>query len=127
MENDEGTPEEAEAKVRNVMEKIVSTFAGLFSGATSDSHVLPEWAQNILTEGIVGLFGLGDDPVGQFPMVLFDNKAELKKWTSPPVAPQKHGANEYNVIIPVDGGSEGNHELFFLVNLVDITTVFEPA
>ena len=130
VEHDHGTPEEAEAKVRDVMDKIVSTFgqaAGLFSGVTSDddTHVLPEWAQNILTEGIVGLFGLGDDPVGQFPLVLFDNKADLKNWTSPPVGPVKHGGNEYNVIIPIDGGSEGKYELFFLVKLWTIERTLE--
>jgi|SRR5215213_2002684 len=133
VEKDSGTPEEAEEKVKKVMEGIVNKFAlvaGLFSGGTSESHVMPEGARDILVgwlaEGIAALFGLADDPVGQFPMVLFDNKAELKEWKSPPVAPQKHGANEYNVIIPIDGGNQGQYELFFLVNLVKVTKVFQP-
>jgi hypothetical protein len=118
MEHDFGSEEEAEAKVREVIEAIERKFdqaVGSFSGATTENHVLPEWARDILIgwipEGIAALFGLADDQIGKTPVVLFDNKADLKEFRAPAVIGQ-HGANEYNVVVNIDGGDEGKYDLF---------------
>ena len=127
MEHDDGSPEEAEAKVRKVVEDIEKKFdqaVSAFSGVSTGNHVLPEWSRDILIgwvpEGIAALFGLGDDEVGKTPMVLFDNKADLKEWRAPAII-GKHGPNEYNIVINIDGGSQGNYDLFFKVDLFLIT------
>jgi hypothetical protein len=123
MEHDEGTPEEAEAKVRAVVQEIERKFdeaVGAFTGAATGSHVMPEWTRDILIgwlpEGIAAVFGLGDDEVGKTPMVLFDNKVDLDQWKAPPVL-GKHGPNEYNVVLTVDGGDEGKYTCYFKVDL----------
>ena len=127
MEHDDGSPEEAEAKVRKVVEDIEKKFdqaVSAFSGVSTGNHVLPEWSRDILIgwvpEGVAALFGLGDDEVGKTPMVLFDNKADLKEWRAPAII-GKHGPNEYNIVINIDGGSQGNYDLFFKVDLFLIT------
>lgn len=128
-EYDYGTPEEAEGKVRKVFEEIEKKFEealkalGL-ANESGDSHVMPEWARDIyigwLPEGIAAVLGLGDDKVGYAPVVFFDNKADLLEWRAPKVI-GKHGQNEYNVVINVDGGDEGNYDLYFLVDLFQLT------
>lgn len=125
MEHDAGTPEEAEAKVRKVIQDIerkIDEAVGSFSGTSTDNHVLPEWTRDILIgwvpEGVAAVFGLGDDTVGKTPVVLFDMKADLKEWHAPPII-GKHGQNEYNLVVNVDGGDEGNYELFFKVDLFE--------
>lgn len=131
-EHDAGSPEEAEAKVRKIVEDIESKIdqaVGSFSGGSTDNHVLPQWARDILVgwvpEGIAALFGLGDDEVGKTPVVLFDNKADLKEWHAPQIL-GKHGQNEYNVVVNVDGGDEGNYDLFFKVDLFGKDTTLVP-
>lgn len=133
MEHDEGTPEEAEAKVREMIEGLEEKFdqvVGAFSGVSTGDHVMPEWARDIYIgwapEAIAAVFGLGDDEVGRTPMVLFDNKSELKEWRAPAVI-GNHGPNEYNVVLNVDGGDEGKYDLFFKVDLFKITdSIIKP-
>jgi hypothetical protein len=124
MENDEGTPEEAEAKVRSVIEKIEGKFnqaTGVFSDVIGGRNVLTEWARAIfigwVPEVIGAVFGLGDDTVGQTPLLLFDNKADLEEWVQPPVI-GKHGLQEYTHVIPVGSEGEGQYDLFFKVDLI---------
>jgi hypothetical protein len=48
MEHDDGSPEEAEASVRKVIEDIEKKFdqaVGELSGVSTGNHVLPQWAQ----------------------------------------------------------------------------------
>lgn len=132
MEHDAGSPEEAEAKVRKIVEDIetkIDQAVGAFSGTSTDNHVLPQWTRDILIgwvpEGIAALFGLGDDEVGKTPVVLFDDKAGLKEWVVPQVI-GTHGANEYNRVVNVDGGDEGNYDLFFMIDLFKNTSVPLP-
>jgi hypothetical protein len=133
MEHDEGSPQEAEDKVRKVVEEIEKKFdqaVGSFTGTNTGNHVLPEWSRDILIgwvpEGIAAVFGLADDLIGKTPLVLFDNKADLKEWRAPAIKGM-HGGNEYNVDISVDGGDEGKYTLFFKVDLFrDITPEIIP-
>jgi hypothetical protein len=127
MENDEGTPAESEAKVRKVMEEIerkIEQAVGGLAGAATGSHVMPEWARDILLgwvpEGIAAILGLGDDEVGKKGMVLFDNKPELLAWSQPPVQ-GIHEGNEYTHKMLVGDGDEGQYELFFYVMLWKVT------
>lgn len=125
MEHDEGSPQEAEDKVRKVVEEIEKKFdqaVGSFTGVNTGNHVLPEWSRDILIgwvpEGIAAVFGLADDKIGSTPVVLFDNKAELKEWLAPSIQ-GKHGPNEYNIVVNIDGGDQGKYDLFFNVDLFD--------
>ena len=132
MEHDDGSPEEAEASVRKVMEDMEKKFdqaVGQFTGASNDNHVLPQRARDILIgrvpEGIAAVFGLGDDEVGKTAVVLFDNKADLLEWRVEPVI-GKHGLNEYNYTVPIDGGDQGQYTLFFMIDLFDRTKKVRP-
>lgn len=125
MEHDAGTPEEAEEKVRNVIKAIEEKFdqaAAAFGAVTAGSHVLPEWARDILIgwvpEGIAAVFGLGDDHIGSVPLVMFDFNPGLEKWVAPPPK-GLHGQNPYNTEIPVDGGGEGAYKLRFQVEIAN--------
>jgi hypothetical protein len=126
MEHDWGSPEEAEAKVRKAIEDIEDKFeqaVGTFTGASTDNHVMPQWARDIyigwVPEGATALLGLGDDEVGATPVVLFDTKAELKDLPPPPVKGM-HGQNEYTHNVRIDGGDQGEYELFFKIDLVHL-------
>jgi hypothetical protein len=132
MEHDHGSAEEAEGKVRKVIEALEKKFdqiVGGFTSANTDNHVLPEWSRDILIgwlpEGIAAVFGLADDNIGKTPVVLFDNKSDLEEWRAPAVK-GKHGQNEYNVVVPIEGGDEGKYDLFFMVNLIDRTDTWRP-
>jgi hypothetical protein len=124
VEHDEGTPEEAEEKVRNIFKEIEEKFdqaAGTFTGTTAGSHVLPQWARDIIIgwipEGIAAVFGLGDDHIASVPLVLFDFNPGLDKWTTPPQIGM-HGDNPYNRTLNIDGGDQGRYTLFFNVEIV---------
>lgn len=126
VEHDFGTPEEAEEKVRNVFEAIEEKFdqaAATVSGTSAGSHVMPQFARDILTgwvpEGVAALFGLGDDIIGAVPHVMFDFNPGLDQWQSPPGI-GLHGKNLYNTAIKIDGGSEGKYELRFNVEIAHI-------
>ena len=132
LEHDEGTPEEAETKVRNIFKAIEEKFeqgAATFGAATAGSHVLPEWARDIVIgwvpEGVAAVFGLGDDHIGSVPLVMFDFNPGLEKWED---SPRKglHNQNPYNERIVVDGGSEGKYELRFQVEIVNRDIDFSP-
>jgi hypothetical protein len=123
MEHDEGSPDEAEEKVRNIVKGLEREFdqAGdSFTGIGSGNHVMPDWARTLLIgwlpEGVAAVLGLADDDVGSNQVVLFDNKADLKEWKAPPII-GKHGENEYNIKVNIDGGSSGKYDIFFKVDL----------
>lgn len=126
IEHDEGTPQEAEEKVRKVFKEIEEKFdqaVAAFTGTPAGSHVLPEWARDIVIgwvpEGVAAVFGLGDDHIGSVPLVMFDFNPGLDKWTTPPQIGQ-HGPNPFNTAITIDGGSEGKYELRFNVEIVHV-------
>lgn len=131
MEHDEGTPEEAEAKVREIFESIESKIEeagrefGLFTGS---NHVMPEWMRDIVIgwapEWVAALFGLGDDHIKNVSKVLFDYDPNLEKWTTPPELGH-HEGNPYNLKLRVnqENADEGDYDLFFNVRVVTVTTV----
>ncbi|MBK9941004.1 MAG: hypothetical protein IPP13_05200 [Kouleothrix sp.] len=132
LEHDYGTPEEAEAKVRDAikaMEQKLEQALAAFLGTPVDNHVLPEWARDILIgwapEAAAAILGLGDDQIGKVAKVLFDFDPGLDKWHAPEVIGQ-HGENDYNERIPMNGGNEGEYELRFLVDIVDIEFEVRP-
>ena len=125
-EHDEGTPEEAETKVRDVFEAIEEKFdqaVATFAGAPADNHVLPEWAREIVIgwapEIVAAIFGLGDDHIGSVPLIMFDFNPGLERWVTPSQI-ALHGQNPYNTAIVVDGGGEGKYELRFQVQIAEI-------
>ncbi|QRR00215.1 hypothetical protein [Dyadobacter sandarakinus] len=132
MEQDQGSPEEAEAKVRKVFESIEEKFdavAGELTGTDTGSHVLPEWSRDILLgwipEGAAALFGMGDDEIEKTATVLFDNKADLKEWKAPAII-GKHGNNEYNLVLNAGRENEGDYQCFFKVDLFKVTVEIVP-
>jgi hypothetical protein len=134
FEHDHGTPEEAEEKVREIIKEIENKFdqavASFSGGATAGSHVLPEWARDILIgwvpEAIAAVFGLGDDTIGSTPSVMFDFNPGVGKWTTP-ARIGMHGQNPYNTVVPVDGGGEGKYELRFQVEVLDVNITVQPV
>lgn len=135
MEHDNGTPSEAEEKVRKVVQAIVSKFeeaASSFAGADVSSFVIPGWARDILIgwvpEAIAAIFGMGDDEIGKNSQVLFDDKAHVKGREQYPIL-GLFGANEYTHKLEVGDvdSSEARFELYFKVDLFfDIEPVIVP-
>jgi hypothetical protein len=130
VEHDEGSRKEAEGKVRSVIEtaekaldQAGKAIAAIY-GLPVTNHVMPDWMRDIVVgwapEAAAAIFGLADDEIGKKPRVLFDSGPDLLEWKAPAVI-GRHGDNDYNVAINVDGGDEGNYDVFFLVDLLDIT------
>jgi hypothetical protein len=133
IEHDSGSPEEAETNVRNIFKAIEEKFeqaVATFGAASPGSHVLPEWARDIVIgwvpEGIAAVFGLGDDKIGAVPLVMFDFNPGLDKWETPPQIGH-HGPNPYNTEIVVDGGDEGKYTLRFNVEIAIIDIHVGPG
>ncbi|MDQ4143305.1 MAG: hypothetical protein M3198_06085 [Actinomycetota bacterium] len=123
-EHDEGTPEEAAEKAREVaralMEKMEEAAAS-FGAATAGSHVIPEWLRDIwigwIPEGAAAVLGLGDDHVGSNGRILFDYDPQLKQWKTPPSIGTFED-NPYNVKLKVGvNPEEGKYELYFDVKV----------
>lgn len=130
MENDQGTPAEAEAKVRDVVTSIETKLdqaGAAFGAVNTDGHVMPQWFRDILIgwvpEWIADLFGLADDYVGQASHVIldlgdFDKDAD--RWASIPVI-STFGptAEKYNVKLPVGTDpAEGRYDTYFMAQVV---------
>lgn len=135
MEHDLGSKDEAEKKVRKVLEEVeekvdkLAQTVGPFLGIPVGNHVMPDWMRDIylgwLPEWGVALFGLGDDEIGQTSKVLFDYNPEITEWSAPGML-GKHGDNEYNLTLTVDGGKEGRYQLFFLIDLFQLSQEIQP-
>ncbi|MBF2027933.1 MAG: hypothetical protein IGS48_14410 [Oscillatoriales cyanobacterium C42_A2020_001] len=135
MEHDLGSKDEAEKKVRKVLEEAeekvdkLAQAVGPFLGIPVGNHVMPDWMRDIyigwLPEWGVALLGLGDDEIGQNSKLLFDYNPEITQWQAPAII-GKHGDNDYNFVLPVDGGKEGKYELFFLIDLFTLSQEIQP-
>lgn len=135
MEHDLGSKDEAEKKVRKVLEEVeekvdkLAQTVGPFLGIPVGNHVMPDWMRDIyigwLPEWGVALFGLGDDEIGQTSKLLFDYNPEITEWNAPAVL-GKHGDNDYNLALTVDGGKEGKYQLFFLIDLFQLSQEIQP-
>jgi hypothetical protein len=127
MENDQGSPEEAANKVRDAVkeaERVLDQAMGAFMAAEpGDHHVMPEWMRTIVIgwapEAAAAVLGLGDDVVGKDAVVVIDNKRDIQEMRAPAIK-GKHGQNDYNVSLDIDGGKEGRYWLFFKVGLFDV-------
>ncbi|MDV5149629.1 hypothetical protein R1T08_37335 [Streptomyces sp. SBC-4] len=128
MEHDEGSPEEAEEKVRAIFRDIEAKIEeagrefGIFTGS---DHVMPEWMRDIVIgwvpEGIAALLGLGDDHIKNVSKILFDYDPALDQWTTPPEL-GSHEGNPYNLVVRVnqENADEGDYSLFFNVQVVNV-------
>lgn len=135
MEHDHGSKDEAEAKVRKVLEEAekeideAAQTIGPLLGVPVGNHVMPDWMRKIvigrLPEWGVALLGMGDDHIGANSQVLFDFTPDLLEWRAPAVI-GKHGDNDYNVVLTVDGGDAGKYKLFFLVDLFNLDVEIRP-
>lgn len=136
IEHDQGSKSEAEAKVRKVLVEVekkvdqAAQVAGAFLGMPVGNHVMSEGLRDIVIGWVpewgATLLGLGDDRIGANSRVLFDFKADIQEWRAPAVI-GKHGDNEYNVVLNVDGGDEGKYNLFFMIDLFDLQATISPT
>ena len=82
---------------------------------------MPQWARDIylgwFVEWGAAVFGLGDDAIGKATKLIFDYDASLKQWQPLPSL-GRFGENPYNLALNVAGKGEGNHTLFFQVDLI---------
>jgi hypothetical protein len=127
-ENDQGDPNETEKKIQSKLVEL-SNEAGAVAGAAeaADGPAAGAFAAagnaldgplgSVIAIAIVGIFGLGDDYIGQSSKILFMRPDEVK--TPPKIG--KFQGNDYNVAIIVDGKGEGKYELYFDVQVFDIT------
>ncbi|MEV0032154.1 hypothetical protein [Nocardia sp. NPDC050793] len=123
MENDEGDPEEAEKKVRDIMNSVVSKVeeaAGAIGAFSGEHFVIPEGWRDVLigwgAEAVAAILGLGDDLIDKAHRVLFDFDPELDEWKKLPKLGD-HLGNPFNVTLRVKQENEGDHTLFFNVDL----------
>jgi len=71
----------------------------------------------VIAVAIVGIFGMGDDYVGQNVTTLFAGGGAP---TTPPILGKFQGM-DYNARIMVDGGDEGKYELYFHILVQEVT------
>ncbi|MCB9453077.1 MAG: VCBS repeat-containing protein [Anaerolineaceae bacterium] len=134
-ENDWGSPEEAEAKVRDAIKKVeekfdqVVAFFGAMTGPggyfiSEATRAIFDIVGDLGAEGVTELFGLGDDHVGSVSRVLFDLNPGLGPWQAAPIRGY-HLGNPYNETIEVGSAKEGTYELRFMVEIADIYIHFD--
>ena len=133
-ENDSGDPDETAKKVQAAMVELAQQAQSLASAANADAAdgpgVGPSAAAGaagllagplgaLAAIGIVSLFGLGDDFIGQGVATAFQRPDDV----GTPLALGEFQGNSFNRKIDINGGDdEGHHELFF-----DIQVVEHPA
>ncbi|MDT5210412.1 MAG: hypothetical protein QOF67_2827 [Mycobacterium sp.] len=134
MENDEGTPAEAEAKVRAIFEAVeqkIDEAASALGAFNGENHVMPEWMRDIIIgwgpEFVADIFGLADDLINTESLVIFDYDANLDSWRAAPII-GKHKGNDYNYMIRINqqGEDEGDYTLFFHIDLFQVNTEILP-
>lgn len=134
MENDEGTPAEAEAKVREIFQAVeqkIDEAASALGAFNGENHVMPEWMRDIVIgwapEFVADVFGLADDLINTESRVIFDFDANLEKWQAAPIIGQ-HKGNDYNYMIRINqqGEDEGDYTLFFHIDIFTIDVAIEP-
>lgn len=136
IEHDQGNKDEAEARVRKALVEVekkvdqAAQVAGAFLGLPVGNHVMSEGMRDIVIgwvpEGAAAVLGLGDDKIGENSRMLFDFRADIQEWRAPAVL-GRHGDNEYNVVINVDGGKAGRYDLFFKIDLFDLQATIRPT
>jgi hypothetical protein len=134
MENDEGTPEEAEAKVREIFQAVeqkIDEAASALGAFNGENHVMPEWMRDIVIgwapEFVADVFGLADDLINTESLVIFDYDPNLEKWQAAPII-GKHKGNDYNYLIRINqqGEDEGDYTLFFHIDLFQVSKEILP-
>jgi hypothetical protein len=130
-ENDEGDPDETAEKIQEEMVKLAqqaqSFAAAAGAGAADGPGVGPSAAAGaagllagplgaMAAVGIVSLFGLGDDFIGQDVALVFQRPDDVS--TPPPLG--EFRGNSFNKKLDINGGDAGGrHELFFDVQVVE--------
>ena len=128
-ENDDGDPDETARKIQDEVIKLSQQAGSLASAAAAADGpgVGPSAAAGtvgaiaggpigaLVAAGIVSLLGLGDDFIGQATTVLFARQDDVG---TPPTLDQFQG-NDFNCKINVNGGDEGEYDLFFDIVVVD--------
>jgi hypothetical protein len=125
FENDYGDPDETAKKIQEEVVKLSQQAQALASaagaGAADGPGVGPAAAAGtvgaiaagplgaLVAAGIVTALDLGDDFVGQSAMLLFERAENVG--TPPPI--DKFQNMTYNRMIKVNGGAEGEYDLFF--------------
>ena len=133
MDHDSGSPDEAAAKVTKSLNDFsakltlalpllgvdptigayIQSFLNLFGGTAGDI--------------LAGLFGMGDDRVGDNALQFFDYDAALPAWRTP--APMVHPDFDqpHNVELLLNNGEGGSYLAFFDVRLFKESRILVPA
>lgn len=133
MEHDQGSPDEAAAKVDRAFKDGAAVVAGalVFVGLPEVAVVLLAVSQ--IFGGIVGdagsaIFGLGDDEIGANQVRVFDYDPQKDKWLTPkPISDTPFGNKRFNLVLPIHGGEEGTYTLVFDVQLFEVTKKLVPT
>ncbi|MBS7705107.1 hypothetical protein [Chelatococcus asaccharovorans] len=139
FENDHGDPDETARKLQEKMVELAraaQALAGASGADAADGPGIGPMATagavgavagplgSLAAVGIVAALHLGDDYIGQSSQTLF-RRPELSG-ADPDVIGQFKG-QPYNVLIDVDGGSEGIYNLFFDVTTREVPPEYTPT
>ncbi len=129
MDHDKGDPDEAAAKVTKFLNDTSAklTLALPLLGVSPDVGAYIQSVLNIFggTAGdiISGLFGMGDDLVGQNARTFFDLDADTPEWRTPKARTHADFDQPHNVEISLDNGEGGGYIAFFNVQLFKDTRI----
>jgi len=133
MDHDSGSPDEAAAKVA----KSLNDFSAKLTLALPLLGVDPTigaYVQSFLnifggTAGdiISGLFGMGDDRVGDNALQFFDYDAAQKEWRTPKPRIHGHFDQPHNVELGLNNGEGGGYIAFFNVRLFKESRILVPT
>lgn len=126
MENDSGNPVEVLNKVRIAVQRVADRFhegAGSFVMTPTSTFVVPGWLRDAvigwIPESISAILGMGDDNVGRWAHLLFDDRQKLiAREQMPVVGGEQPLPAAANLVVPLGTESEGRYNLYFDVDLV---------
>lgn len=130
MENDQGNPEEASAKVKKACEdaiRVTQALAVTFGQAqvavvTVMLNTVFGSIGGFLADAASAVLGLGDDVVGSNNIRIGDWNDGAVKWNTPArlIEEPTFSQSPYNVKIDVGDSGEGKYSLYFNVNMFEI-------
>lgn len=131
MENDQGTPEEASAKVKKACEdaiRVTQALALTFGQAevavvTVMLNTVFASIGGFVADAASAVLGLGDDFVGSNNIRIGDWNDGAEGWRTPPrlIEEPTFSQSPYNVKFDVGDGGEGKYTVYFNVNIFEVT------
>jgi hypothetical protein len=133
MENDEGNPDEASAKVKKTCEDAIRATQALavafgqaqVAAVTVMLNTVFSTVGGFLADGTSAVLGLGDDFVGSNNIRVGDWNDGAEDWRTPPRKIEEPSFSEspYNVKLDVGDDGEGKYTLYFNINVFRVERV----